>query len=407
MGSFVPSELFEPYQSVKVLSAHHRAVVVVTASAAGLSGFLVFILLLHILVLGLHPYFSRGSKFSDDGERAFLWRPIGALITSLFFSNLLQAISGMFETRWAHYMEVRAGAMCTTQAVLLLAGDVGVAVFNLLVAAHTFSTVALHQTWSSLSLCICIALGWAVMAITALLGPYALRTHERGPFYGISHSWCFISNNYAGPRIYLHYIPILVSAAAITLLYVLVALTVRGRLGLYNWRRADGWRHVFTSWRAEAQQLPSASLAGTANKMLWYPAAYLVIILPVTTARLCAQRGQHVPDWVWDLAIIVLHLTGTVNVIIYTTTRRALSPIEWARRGSAASTAWLTGRRGSDNPSLSGTGKMESSFQVRCRWTAPSPVMVQARLPDLSPIEETPHPDFSPKGSSGSIQAYP
>ncbi|EJD53996.1 hypothetical protein AURDEDRAFT_157249 [Auricularia subglabra TFB-10046 SS5] len=369
--------------------AHTHAVVIITATAAVLSGLLVLLLLTHILVVGLFPYMTRGSKYSHEGERAFLWRPIGALVTSLLLSNLLQAISGLFQILWAHKGAVYLGPSCTVQGSFLLSGDVGVSFFSMLVAMHTFWTVALHKSWPSWVLWTLISLAWALMLIITLLGPYVLQETARGPFYGIAKEWCFINNNYAAGRIYLQYIAILVAACVITILYILVFLTVRGQLTLYGWRRGATLRSVLP--RAQVTQignvhLPSPTLAATANKMLWYPAAYIVIILPLSTARLCAETGRHVPEWVWHLAIIFLYLTGTFNVLIYTSTRKALSPIGWRRRSSATSSSWL--RRGSAAPSL--TGKLDIV-------PPPPPQIAEVHAadhlaPGLPPINETPPP---------------
>ena len=59
-------------------------------------------------------------------------------------------------------------------AALLLSGDVGVSLFNMLVAAHTFTTVCLHKTWSNLLLSMFIALTWILMIVISTYTAYEL-----------------------------------------------------------------------------------------------------------------------------------------------------------------------------------------------------------------------------------------
>ncbi|KZW04391.1 hypothetical protein EXIGLDRAFT_758683 [Exidia glandulosa HHB12029] len=347
-------QVLERWTSSRSLDDTSRAVAVFTACVAALSALLVLALLMHILTVGLLPYIRRGSKYSAEGERAFLWRPIGALVTSLLLCNLLQAASGLFQCVWAREGRVHTGSLCTAQAVLILSGDVGVSLFNMLVAVHTFTTVCLHKTWSNLALSMFISFTWTLMIVITLLGPYALETPERGPFYGISNTWCFINNNYSLDRLYLQYIPMVAATVVILVLYVLVFLTIRGTISICGWSvhlTPPNTPTVFGGAFGEIKvHIPSPELATTANRMLWYPAAYIIVILPLLVARICAQRKEHVPKWVWNMALVFLYLTGLVNVVIYTSTRRALSPIHWPRRFSATSTSKL--RQGSTDPHL-------------------------------------------------------
>ncbi|EJD54295.1 hypothetical protein AURDEDRAFT_118835 [Auricularia subglabra TFB-10046 SS5] len=315
--------LVQPWPAEHVLNSDSLAVVITTAVAASLSGLLVVLLLGRILFVGFQAWMYRDSITLH--EPPFLWRPIGVMVTSLLLSNILQVASGVFQIHWAMNGYVHTGHLCTAQGALLLEGDVGVSLFNMIVAVHTFFTVCLHKSWSKLTMAIIILTTWALLTLIPLLGPVFIEEPRLGPFYGISFEWCFINSNYSDERVYLQYIPIFVSTGVILILYLLVFLTVRGTIPPL---RVLGVRNT----------TPSRHLSAAAHRMLWYPAAYIVIMLPLAVARLCSMRGQHVPRWVWHLAVVFIYLTGTVNVLIYASTRKALSPLRWTHRDTRPTT---------------------------------------------------------------------
>jgi hypothetical protein len=125
-------------------------------------------------------------------------------------------------------------------------------------------------------------------------------------------------------------------------MYIPVFLTIRGNL-LITPSQSDwcGYRFTFRSASLRATTGSSLSggsnstqvthLRGIARKMLWYPIAYIVLLLPTAVCRFRAISGLPVPFPVLMGCILLLSCMGTSNVCIYFFTRN-LSGIPWSAR---------------------------------------------------------------------------
>jgi hypothetical protein len=76
----------------------------------------------------------------------YLSRPKSALVICLLLTDLLQGVCGIMTLIWVRDGKVSTGALCTAQAVLLHIADVGTALWNTVIAGHTFWTVVLGKT---------------------------------------------------------------------------------------------------------------------------------------------------------------------------------------------------------------------------------------------------------------------
>ncbi|KAG8755723.1 hypothetical protein FRC14_003716 [Serendipita sp. 396] len=212
--------------SVLVLSKGKNAAVVLTGIIGTISSASVALLLLHLFAVS---FISKRINANKD-ERIFLRMHLGAFVVCLLLSDLIQGISGIFQLVWAAKGRVEAGPLCTAQAVMILFGDNGTAFWNAVIGIHTFWTVVLGKRMSTVAVAFIIASGWTLGVILAVVGPLAIQSEERGPFYSIAGGWCFVTSYYKDERIYLHYVPMLISAFIITVLYLLVALVLFGIL---------------------------------------------------------------------------------------------------------------------------------------------------------------------------------
>jgi hypothetical protein len=133
----------------------------------------------------------------------------------------------------------------------------------------------------------------------------------------------------------------LIAAVTITLMYIPVSLTLRGNLLItpsqFSWY---GYRFTFrsTSLPTTTESTPSGgnpaqatNLRGIARKMLWYPMAYIVVLLPILTCRFMEINGPPVPLPVLLGCISLLFCMGISNVCIYFFTRN-LSGAPWFAR---------------------------------------------------------------------------
>ncbi|EJD44261.1 hypothetical protein AURDEDRAFT_114352, partial [Auricularia subglabra TFB-10046 SS5] len=304
-----------------------RRAVIVTALAGLLSCLMVSFLLIHIVSVAFVPLCIRTQRGGgQDGERVFLRRQLGVFVVCLFLSDFVQSISGMIQIRWAAHSRIDDGPTCTAQAVTLLAGDLGTCLWNAIVALHTFTTIVLRRSVPKSVVILLVVTGWTAVIIASIIGPLAIHNSTNGPFYGIAGKWCFITDAYADARLWIHYVPILISAFIIFLLYAMVFLALRGNIiaddGGIDLRRRPSSSSVNSD-------IASAQVTAIAKKMLWSPISYVIIVLPIAIARLISLRGNM--NAVPLLGITCLFLSGCVNVTIYTATRRALSPIHWSR----------------------------------------------------------------------------
>lgn len=217
-----------------IFNSGQRVAVIVTGIIGSISTLSVSSLLLHLFTVS----FVSGRTQANKDERIFLRMHLGAFVVCLLTSDLIQGISGMFQLVWAKRGGVYDGPLCKAQAAMLLFGDNGTAFWNAVIGIHTFWTVVLGKRMSTVAVAFLIAAGWTLCVILTVIGPLAIQTAERGPFYSIAGAWCFVTTEYRDSRIYLHYLPMLLSAFIITILYILVAMVLFGVLVVDH----NGWR---------------------------------------------------------------------------------------------------------------------------------------------------------------------
>lgn len=118
----------------------------------------------------------------------------------------------------------------------------------------------------------------------------------------------------------------LIAAIIITLMYIPVWLTLRGNLLITP--SQHGYRFTFRSASRSATgsshsggNSPQANLRRIARKMLWYPLAYNITLLPILICRFIQLDGQTVPLPVLLACITLLFCMGLSNVCIYFFTR--------------------------------------------------------------------------------------
>jgi hypothetical protein len=122
----------------------------------------------------------------------------------------------------------------------------------------------------------------------------------------------------------------LVSAAFITLMYIPVFFTIRGNLLITPSRSAwFGYRFTF---RSSTQSFATeSSMSGSscqsnphhklARRMLWYPIAYVALLLPTAICRFIGLGGIRVPLPVLLWAICMINFLGFSDACIYFFTR--------------------------------------------------------------------------------------
>lgn len=275
-----------------------------------------------LIAIALSAFNTR--KSTD--KTLFVRTHVAAYFISVLTCDILQAIGSIMSAKWVQKMEVFVGHFCTIQGAVKQASDVGTALFTLVLAVHTFFVLFLRWQIKPYVLWLTLLSAWSGVAAIIIAGPAVLNTVQRGPFFGISGYWCWITEPYTAEHITLDYMFMFMSALFSFILYTLVFLRLRGNIVVNGWyvifRRANKAKNA--SWRG--RDFADSQMIAIARQMLLYPVAYTIIILPIAAARFSSFAGHEVPFDVTIFCDTVFLLSGTVNVILFTTTRRVLPP---------------------------------------------------------------------------------
>jgi len=167
--------------------------------------------------------------------------------------------------------------------------------------------------------------GWSGIAAIVIAGPAALDTAKNGPFFSISGYWCWISPHYPTERITLDYMMMFMAAFFSFVIYTLIFLRLRGNIVGNGWQIRFRFLNKEASGRGSEMTKGNQSMA-IAKQMLLYPVAYCGLILPIAATRFSSWSGHAVPFEVTIFSGTVFLMSGLVNVVLFTTTRRILPP---------------------------------------------------------------------------------
>jgi hypothetical protein len=149
-------------------------------------------------------------------------------------------------------------------------------------------------------------------------------------YYGDTQYWCWITSHYPSQRIGLEYLWMWIAALVVTVVYIVLALVVKGFVSV------DGGRIRITIGQKRVHRDLTASHDGGAGRdgtsiaicLLFYPAVYIITIVPITIARFItfSNPNTHVPFAVTVFADVLFALSGLFNVILFAFTRPSVSP---------------------------------------------------------------------------------
>ncbi|KAA1473670.1 hypothetical protein DENSPDRAFT_741383, partial [Dentipellis sp. KUC8613] len=265
-------------------------------------------------------------------------------LNSLLLANAIQAIGTLISTQWVVQGAVTPGTLCSIQGGVKQAGNVGAALWSFMLAVHAFNLIFLRVDVSTLAKWITIVVGWLAVVLVVIIGPLAIENKARGPYFGISGYWCWITDEYPAEQTFLEYFFEWLSAFLSFVLYTFSLLRVRGNLI----RDINGrWRLRFVprgeSWQlAIGRDMIDAAMVRVASIVVWYPVAYTLLILPITIARFASYAGAQVPTWATLLCDVIFSLSGFVNFMLAIITSRMFPDFR-------ALPHFATPRRGLDN----------------------------------------------------------
>ncbi|EIW55449.1 uncharacterized protein TRAVEDRAFT_38715 [Trametes versicolor FP-101664 SS1] len=248
---------------------------------------------------------------------------------SLLIANILQAIGTLINGKWAVDGIVVDGPLCHAQGGIKQAGNVGMALWSFTLSLHVFMLlffrVALTKTLSWMLL----FTGWYLVAFIVIIGPSAVERPERGPYFGPTGYWCWITSGYPHQQFYFEYFLEFLSAGLSFFLYAAVLLRVRGNLVKTSGRWCLRFVPHGERWvLAIRRDAVDGYMMHVVARMVWYPVAYTILLLPVTIARFVMFSGRNVPFGATIFADFVFNLQGVANVILLLATRRLLPDTE-------------------------------------------------------------------------------
>ncbi|GAW05538.1 hypothetical protein LENED_007401 [Lentinula edodes] len=270
-------------------------------------------------VISLSAFNTRTYK---NDEHLFVRTHVAAYFISLLCCDLIQAIGSLYNSRWVNSGAVLLDKYCTAQGVFKQIADVGTALWTIIIAVHTFYLLVLERKPNQFTLYTTLIAGWSGIFAIVISGPAVLDTVDRGPFFGISGYWCWISDGYEVPRITLDYLIMFVAAFSCFVLHGLIHLRLRGNMSMKGWR--------MTFYR-QPQERPTGRNfddkgMSIARQMLLFPIAYCIIILPIAVSRFAAWNGHIVSFEETVFCETVFLLSGCVNVTLFCTCRQILPP---------------------------------------------------------------------------------
>ncbi|KAJ7268492.1 hypothetical protein C8J57DRAFT_1325285 [Mycena rebaudengoi] len=293
--------------------------------AHGITALVVVSCLSLIAVLGLLTAITLSAinTRSLPRQQLFLRSHAAAYLISLLICDAIQSVASIMNAKWIINMAVETSSFCVAQGAMKQVSDVGLSFWTFVIALHTFCLVFLGMTPRPYVVWVTLVTGWSGIGILAMSGPTFLDTAHRGPFYGISGFWCWITPSYVIERATLDYMFMFMAGTGSFVLYTLVFLRLRGNIV------ASGRKVTFRKTSSNngsqgiGKQVDSRTMS-VAKKMLLYPVAYTIVILPIAAARFSDWAGNDVPFEVTMFSDVVFLLSGVVNVTLFTCTRRLL-----------------------------------------------------------------------------------
>ncbi|KAH9978630.1 hypothetical protein BGW80DRAFT_1442629 [Lactifluus volemus] len=244
----------------------------------------------------------RYRKALPDGGWRWLQTPADIYLITLFFFDILQALGGALNVRWAHDGIVTTGSYCAAQGIIQQTGELGVALTTLLLTTHSFVTAL----WSVGIEARGVAFGLVVFMCAFIglwvgLGDGLNKNYEAPTPY-----WCWISDRYNKERMAGEYVWIWVALFASIVLNIPVFLWATGRLFV------DKKRPYFHLSFANGATPNRATL-----RLLIYPVAYALVVLPTSIARWLRFSHHPVSSASQFFGAAMFNLSGAVNVLLF------------------------------------------------------------------------------------------
>ncbi|QRV89717.1 G protein coupled glucose receptor regulating Gpa2 protein [Ceratobasidium sp. AG-Ba] len=282
---------------------------------------------------------------------------------SLLFADLLQGLGAMVNIEWIRGSQCYCGALCRAQGIIQILGESGVAMSTLAISVHTFVVIFFSwhpptgakgaRIWGTVIGLIWLYLGLCVSVGFAVNQGKADSKHGTDialeDFYVPTPFWCWIGQGYMIERIVFEYLWLWSTALISIVLYGILFLRLRGFISVdprrwtrirFHFRRAKSQDMSYVNGpngvRLQAMSTSSGRLVikqetSDALKLLYYPAAYTGLVLPLSIARWTTfdpsappdltRTAANTPFTATAIVLCIFGLSGLVNVVMFISTR--------------------------------------------------------------------------------------
>ncbi|KAN0127157.1 hypothetical protein V8E53_015027 [Lactarius tabidus] len=243
-------------------------------------------------------------KTLPNGDWKLLQTPTDIYMLSLFVYDILQAVGGILNIRWAHDGIVTTGPYCTAQGIIKQIGELGVALITLILTIHTFTT-ALWRVGAEARY-----FAFSIVALTCLFVVLwvGIANGIHKDFETPTPYWCWIGPKYNGERVSGEYFWMWTALFATVVMYVPVHLWMKGRLSVDD----EKWYKL----RLERSDVEYSERHATLG-ILFYPLAYSLEVIPLSVSRWLLFSHKNVPSAATFFGIIMFNLSGAINVLLF------------------------------------------------------------------------------------------
>ncbi|KAL2865280.1 protein gprD [Aspergillus lucknowensis] len=273
--------------------------------AMGICGLLSF-----SATLGLLSFLTFRFIFWDRYyKRPLMHNQYVVLIYNLLLADLQQATAFLLCLHWVKEGSVYfPSAACVLQGWWIQTADPGSGLFVIAIAIHTGAVVLRGRQLPYWAFVTCVLGLWAFIIILGII-PVAVYTSET--FVISEAGWCWISPTHEDERLWGHYFWIFLAEFGTVILY--------GFMFFYLRRRMLQSAKLRPNHQESLKRLNRVVIY-----MVIYPFAYVLLSLPLAAGRMSSAR-HVVPSRVYfAVAGSLMALSGLVDAVVYTLTRRQL-----------------------------------------------------------------------------------
>ncbi|KAF4613647.1 hypothetical protein D9613_007870 [Agrocybe pediades] len=261
---------------------------------------------------------------AESQECVFFNTQLGRYAACLVIAMVFNSIAGIIGLQWVVSRGITDGGLCLAQATTMQIGNLSIGYFTTAIAVHTFNSLVLKKRQSAIICGTTIAIGWIFSVLVSLI-PFMVQLPD-GPIYGVDDLICGVRGIYPKLSFLFHLLPILIASVLGAVLYSLIFLALRGTLKLKEgikitlnpnerWNDKDGQGESYHRF-----------IARVSRSMIWYPIAYIALLIPYAVTRLFMISGFVVPFQAVVFAFVCWHMLSIVDVLLLYNTFRVLGP---------------------------------------------------------------------------------